>query len=67
MEARNSGTAKYGYGLGAALLEGIIFVDLFIDMYTGKLTWQESLLEIAFCVIIGLPIAVMIRNYFRSR
>ena len=55
------------YGIGAVLAEGILFVDLYIDLCSGKLTWQEFLSAIVICIIITIPVFVIMRNYFRRK
>lgn len=54
-------------GIGLVALESIMFIDLAIDLYTGKVTWIELCWTLILCVLLAIPFFVFLRKKRKNR
>ena len=54
--------SKLKYGLGCLIADCVLILEIIIDIYTGRLTQTELLLQIMFCVILTVPVVVLFKR-----
>lgn len=52
--------------VGPIISEGILFIEIGIDLYTGEMTCIELILELAFCLLLAGVISSLIMRRVRK-
>ena len=58
--------SKIKYGLGCLIADCVLILEAVIDIYTGKLTQTELILQIVLCVIFTVPVVVLFKRIARK-
>ena len=54
------------YGIGAALADVILLIELIVDICTGQLTWKGLLMLVLFSVLSGILVFSLIKRHRRK-
>lgn len=56
-----------GSVIGAVIMESILFIEIAIDLYTGKMSWTDLSMILTICLLLAIPIVTIMRKKRKNR
>ena len=51
-----------GSVIGAVIMESILFIEIAIDLYAGKMNWTDLSVILTICLLLTIPIVTIMRK-----